>query len=383
MDSHVNVAIVGGGPVGLSLALALKDSGLKVRLLEGRVSITDGFEERSLAISHGSKLFFERFGAWPDEEAVTPIKAIHVSHRGGFGSAVLSSEEAKVPYLGYVVSYGSLLKKMSQALKTSKVEFTTSAKMVANQSTRQYAAIEFETCGEKRLITADLLAIADGGYSREESSDFRGRDYDQQAVLAYVETELPHENTAYERFTPEGPVALLPNGAGFSLVWVGNPDHARELLGLNESEFLTQLHLHFGDRLGSFNAVKNRKLVPLALKYSEKVSRQRSVMLGNAAQLLHPVAGQGLNLGIRDVADLAREILGSQKEIGLVTMLKAYEKRRTSDRMGSIFFTDFLVNLYSNDIPPLRFARGIGLASLNCLPFAKRFLMRRMMFGAA
>ena len=117
MGSHVNVAIVGGGPVGLSLALALKDSGLKVRLLEGRVSITDGFEERSLAISHGSKLFFERFGAWPDEEAVTPIKAIHVSHRGGFGSAVLSSEEAKVPYLGYVVSYGSLLKKNEPSVK--------------------------------------------------------------------------------------------------------------------------------------------------------------------------------------------------------------------------------------------------------------------------
>ncbi len=386
MTNHVDIAIVGGGPVGLTLALTLRNFGLRVQLFEANLSLINASAQRTLAISYGSRLILERCAAWPSDAELTPIQSIHVSQRGGFGSTVLTAKEVDVPALGYVVNAHALLIKMNDALQSDDISITTGAKVLTHKSTTSYGSVEFEVDGKRHDITADLIAIADGGQLQagNANDEIQEKDYHQHAVLAYVETELPHRNMAYERFTAAGPVALLPTGEGFSLVWTTDPKGAKRLLELEPEIFIRELGEWFGTRLGKFTLMRDRKRIPLKLRYVNKVAAQRTVVLGNAAQLLHPVAGQGLNLGMRDAADLAREIREKiAAGIGSNEMLCAYEKRRAADRSTNIFFTDFLVRLYSNDIPPLRIARGIGLASLSCIPSARRFLMRRMLFGAA
>jgi 2-octaprenyl-6-methoxyphenol hydroxylase len=210
----------------------------------------------------------------------------------------------------------------------------------------------------------------------------RTRDYHQTVVTTRVDCAMPHRNVAYERFTRTGPLALLPMGEQMALVWTTDAAHAQLLCELTEPAFLEQLQEAFGNRLGRFNRAGARFFYPVALRMADRIAESRVVALGNAAQTLHPVAGQGLNIGLRDAWELAAMLRDcSPAEIGTPMQLERYRQRRRLDRNGGIGFTDALVRLFSNDIAPLRLARGLGLAALGAASPAKDFVIRRMTFG--
>lgn len=417
-----DLIIVGGGPVGMALALALRGSGVSVLLLEARGVPGKTEDSRPLALSHGSRLILQRLGAWQGLPEVTPITTIHISNRGGFGRTILTAANIGVPALGYVLNHHDVFRSMHRVLRNSGTTYLTGAQVVRVETHTGAASVEFQHEGQTKRASAGLIVLADGGRLIEQMEGVTQHvhDYEQWAVVARVKSEHlpalavasadpvravagdepglkrakgarrpgkrihlhPQPGVAYERFTPDGPVALLPSGEYFALVWTISPSLAQEILGLDDAAFLMRLHAHFGDRLGKFTETGKRAGFPLALRYATPVTARRSVLIGNAAQTLHPVAGQGFNLGLRDAWELADEISASPSEVGTPAMLARYrEKRRVDSNVGRIF-TDSLVKLFSNEDPLLSSMRSLGLSALDCLPQAKRFVARRMMFGA-
>lgn len=385
MQSHVDVLIVGGGPAGMSLALALKGGGLDVVMLEAREDVTEGDDPRALALSWGTRLILQQLDAWRRVRRATPIETVHVSQRGGFGRAVLSAVEAHLPALGYVVDYPDLAAALHQAVAEEGLALLSGAEVTALAMGGQEASAEFTHRGERHHVKARLLVLADGGRSLALLPEMKQsvKDYHQCAVLARVKSERPHRNVAFERFTPFGPVALLPSGDGWAVVWTAATEEAGELMGLDDAAFLERLHDRFGDRVGRFTHAGPRFSWPLYLKQTRPVSGERLVVIGNAAQLLHPFAGQGFNLAVRDSWELADEILKTPvAEVGGSAMLKAYRRRRGWDTGGGIAFTDSVLSLFTNRIAPLQGARGLGLALLDSLPGAKPLLLNRLIYGA-
>ena len=381
---HYDLIIIGGGPVGMALALALRDSGVAALLLEARGVPEKTEDMRPLALSHGSHLILQRLGVWQALPTVTPITTIHVSNRGGFGRTVLTAGDVGVPALGYVVNHHDVFRAMHEALQGCGVDYLDGAQVTRLETSAEQGQVEFQHGGVTKLATAKLLVLADGGHlsGQVEGITQHVREYHQWAVVARIKTALPQCGVAYERFTPDGPVALLPLGEYFALVWTVSPAAAQEILGLDDAAFLTRLHDHFGDRLGNFVDASKRSGFPLALRYADPVTALRVALVGNAAQTLHPVAGQGFNLGLRDAWELADEIIASAAETGAPAMLARYRHRRQMDSGAGRVFTDSLVKLFSNDDPLLRSMRSLGLSALDCLPPVKRFVARRMMFGA-
>jgi 2-octaprenyl-6-methoxyphenol hydroxylase len=374
-----DVLIVGGGPVGVATALALRGASLRVGLVEARAPHLASTDPRPIALSHGSRLILERFGAWEAIGPATPIERIHVSQRGGFGRVELDARESRLPALGYVVDYGRLAIGLARALERGGGCDLIRARVSALEAGADTAAVNLEGEGDRRL-TARLVATADGGAL--PAAPLRTRDYQQAVVTTRVACALPHRNVAYERFTPNGPLALLPMGEGMALVWTTTPERAQLLCALPEPAFLDELQQTFGGRLGRFSHTGARSAFPVALKTVARIAESRIVALGNAAQTLHPVAGQGLNLGLRDAWELAGTVRDCElHEIGMPAHLDRYRSRRRLDRGGGIGFTDALVRLFSNDIAPLRLARGLGLAALGAAMPAKDFVIRRMTFG--
>jgi 2-octaprenyl-6-methoxyphenol hydroxylase len=365
---EVDVAIAGGGPVGCALALALSGSALSVVRIAGDVASAD----RPIALSHGSRLILERLGAW-DSVRNNPIESIHVSQQG-FGRTVMRCADYGLPALGYVTAYSELVAQL--AGRTPAV-----AETLRNWESADDKVILRLSRGEKEAgMRARLLVLADGGHNRHAR---HVRDYRQQAVVAEVTAERPRGGVAWERFTAEGPLALLPFGDRYALVWSVRPASASELLGLSDSDFLARLRKIFGGRLGNFDSVGPRSTFPLSLRQGTINPAPGVLAIGNAAQTLHPVAGQGLNLGLRDAWELAQMLLDvAKEEIGAPRFLARYVRRRRVDRYAGIGITDFLVRMFSNSFPPLGLARGAGLALLDALPTARRFLVRRMIFGA-
>ena len=379
MPESADIAIVGGGPVGSALALALRDSGLQVVLLEARVAAAG--DARPLALSYGSRLILERLGVWAAlAPTATPIRTIHVSQRGGFGRVSLAAAEAGFPELGYVVEYGRVAQVLAQAATATSAQCLTGARVTASHG-GDPARLEYESAGEQRELSAALVVVADGGAAGGEPAA-ETIDYQQSAVTARVVSERPHNNIAYERFTPQGPLALLPDGNAWALVWTTTPERARQLCAVDPATFLTELRTEFGGRAGSFTAVSARASYPLRRRRAPAAT-DHIVLIGNAAQTLHPVAGQGFNLGLRDVWELGEQIMArSELALGSRAWLDGYLTRRNWDRRGGIGFTHALVQLFSNDLLPLRLVRGTGLALLGCMPPLKNFLIRRMTFGA-
>jgi len=366
--SEVDVAIAGGGQVGCALALALSGSALSV------ARIADEFEiaERPIVLSHGTRLILERLGSW-DSVRNTPIETIHVSQQG-FGRTVMRCADYGLPALGYVTSYSELVAQLAGRTPVS-AESLRDWKSAGDEIALQLSRDENETG-----MRARLLVLADGGHNRLVR---HVRDYRQQAIVAEVTVERPRSGVAWERFTAEGPLALLPFGDRYALVWSVRPASAADLLGLSDSDFLARLREIFGGRLGNFISVGGRSTFPLSLRHGTIAPAPRVLAIGNAAQTLHPVAGQGLNLGLRDAWELAQMLLDvSKEEIGAAHFLARYVRLRRFDRFAGIGFTDFLVRVFSNSLPPLALARGAGLAMLDSLPPARHFLARRMIFGA-
>ncbi|MFP5407957.1 MAG: FAD-dependent monooxygenase [Gammaproteobacteria bacterium] len=374
-----SVLVVGAGPVGAVCALALQQQGIAAQVIEAQPEDARA-DSRTLALSHGARLILERLGVWERLEDVTPITRIHVSQRGALGVARLSADEVKVPALGYVLPYATLTAALKQALADAAVTVDYGVVVERIESAADAATLHR---ADGRSDSAPLIVVADGGRGEAAPTPKLQRDYDQMAVVCDVQTELPHTNQAYERFTPEGPAALLPQGEKYALVWTASRDAAERIVQLTDAEFLDALYRHFGGRQGLFLQAGPRKAFPLKLAYVGSEAADRVVRIGNAAQTLHPVAGQGFNIGLRDAWELAA-LCGESPidEIGSAAMLAAYARGRRVDVLGGVGFTDFLVRVFSNDIGPLRHARGLGLLALEALPPLKSFVARRMMFGA-
>ncbi len=385
-----DILIVGGGPVGATLALALAQGmqggePLAVTVLEAQGDFSAPRDARTLALSHGSRLILERIGIWQRLAEPTPITRIHVSQRGAFGRAMLGAEEAGMPALGYVLDYADLQQALHAALAQAPVDYATGTTVAEVHPDAGAPSVTAVHDGARQTRAARLLAIADGGRSLGSLPGVRreSRDYGQSAVVCQVRTERPHANLAYERFTPQGPAALLPYRDRYALVWTASPQQVEAMLAWDDATFLARLHEHFGDRQGAFVWAGRRASFPLSLKTSTPLTLARTVLIGNAAQTLHPVAGQGFNIGLRDAWELAQGILSVPRErIGDAAMLAAYAAGRRLDTGGGIFFTDLLVRGFSNDLPLLREARAAALSVLDLLPPAKNFVMRRMIFGA-
>jgi len=372
------VLIVGAGPAGAVCALALAQQGVPARVLEAQPFEARG-DTRTLALSHGARLILERVGVWDALGAVTPITRIHISQRGALGVAHLDAAELAVPALGYVLPYAELTAALKQALAGAGVAVDYGVAVERIDNGTDVATLHTSS----GVLTAPLAVVADGGRSLEAPAPRVRREYDQTAVVCDVRTELPHANRAYERFTPDGPAALLPNGDRYALVWTASTAEAGRIAALDDAAFLDALYRHFGGRQGRFLEAGPRKTFPLKLAYTGSEAGARVVRIGNAAQTLHPVAGQGFNIGLRDAFELALACADvPSDQLGNAAMLAAYARGRRADVAGGLGFTDFLVRTFSNDFPPLRHARGLGLLALEVLPPLKTFVARRMMFGA-
>ncbi len=379
-----DVVIVGAGPVGAALAVALRDADLDVVVVDARPAQGTLRADRSLALSHGARLIFERLGIWGDlvgrADALTPIIDIDISQAHGFGMARLRAGDEDLPALGYVVSYRALQEALDAALQRTRSELRYGQTVTHVGGTRSYAAV---TLGEGvDPLLARMVVVADGGGATVARLSRRRHDYHQSALIAKVWCRAPHRGVAYERFTEEGPVALLPEQDHYGLVWTAAPKKVEALLGLPDPAFLATLGERFGPRRTDFCAVADRRSFPLALEVAPSVVATRCAVIGNAAQALHPVAGQGFNLGLRDAYQLARSIIDVPRaEIGSDRMLRGYARARRADRLGGVAFTHGLLGLFANDFGWLRWPRGLALSLLDAMPPAKRLFTRAMLFG--
>lgn len=384
MDAEaVDILIAGGGPVGAALALALEGSGHSVLLAEARSADSAGArsadsaggDARAIALSYGSRLLLERLHAWPGLP-VTPIETIHISQQGGFGRTLIRAADCDLPALGYVANYDDLQQHLLAVPCSARRLF--GAKLSAFDGSKAV----LQTPQGERTFAPRLTVFADGArIADERSAPAYSKDYRQTALVAWVRTEQAHRGRAWERFTPEGPLALLPHGAGYALVWTAAPDRSARLAALDTPSFLAELRASFGERLGAFIEAGARSAFPLALRYRREETRPHSLAVGNASQTLHPVAGQGFNLGLRDAWELARQARDT-REPGSDAFIDRYRRSRVLDRRAGIRFTDSLVGLFSNSDPLLKLGRGAGLLALDLLPFARRFVARRMIYGA-
>ncbi|MBS3916713.1 MAG: FAD-dependent monooxygenase [Sulfuritalea sp.] len=372
------VAIVGGGPVGLALALHLRQAGIDCEVLDARPAGAARNDRRVLALSHGSRQILERIDAWRGI-AATPISAIHISQQGSLGRTLLRAQESGVPALGYVAEAGVLGMALTQAATSAGIPTRHETHVTQADAGADHAMLRCATSRGSEEIRARLVAWAEGAINGEVG--IVRRDYDQQAIVATVQVREPGGGVAYERFTASGPVALLPLGSRYALVWAAPATEADGLLQLDGPDFLARLNSMFSGRL-ALTAVSERAAFPLGLCYRHTPVAERSVWLGNAAQTLHPIAGQGFNLALRDVSQLVRLLRRHSFDCGDAALLARHAAARRLDRQGAIGFTDGLIRLFGVRGRMARRARGAGLLTLDLLPAARRFIAQRMIFGA-
>jgi 2-octaprenyl-6-methoxyphenol hydroxylase len=357
-EPDVDVAILGAGPVGCALALALHGAGLRVALAGRRREATPppGEAVRPIALSYASRLILERIGAW-DGLATTAIDHIHVSQAGRFGRTLISQSDLGLPALGYVAGYGE----------------------VAAHLSGRVDAADWHAAGTPPP-SAQLVVHAEG--SAGPGADAIVKDYGHNAIVTVIESERPVPHTAWERFTAEGPLALLPLGNGYGVVWSRTADAATATLALGDAAFLDALQAAFGLRAGRFRSVGARASLPLSLRYSARPAKAGELLIGNAAQMLHPVAGQGLNLGLRDAWDLARLLRAAPAgTLGSAALAARYAALRRPDTRATIRTTDLLASLYVRRDPLSAALRGAALAALDVFPPARRAFARRMIYG--
>ncbi len=391
MSVDYDVLIVGGGMVGASLACALGNRALRIAVVEPVPFSAPGqpsYDDRSVALAWGTRRVFEAIGAWDDLAAhATPIREIHVSDRGHFGAARMKAASVGYDALGYVVENRDLGRVFAARLPAlANVDLICPARLQAIETGPDTLRARLDANGETREITTCLLVGADGGQSvtrRLAGIGAETDDYGQSAVIANVSTERPHRNRAWERFTHHGPLALLPmSGDRCSLVWTVPRAQADPTLALPDEEFLAALQACFGDRLGRFTRAGARVAYPLVRVSARRHVAARLALIGNAAHTLHPVAGQGFNLGLRDVAALAEVVADAAaagEDIGAPAVLERYQRWRAADQSRVLALTDGLVRVFSNDFPPLVVARSLGMVALDLLPPLKRLMMRQTM----
>lgn len=413
-----DIAIIGGGLVGASLAVALADSPLRVVLVEAaappastpsRALVNPGqivpagaspaappaptslrsdtvsgppWDERCIALNDASQRIFDGYGVWPALRGeAAPILATHISERGRFGTARFAAAEAGLPALGYNAPLraigAALAARMAQLPNLTVLQ---PARLIALQYDAEAARLSIDTADGPRRISARLLAAADG--ARSAVRELLGiaaeqRDYAQHAIVSAVRLSRPHQGVAYERFTPDGPIALIPKPEdAASLVWTTPEPQVQTRLAWSEAEYLAQAQETFGGRLGRFTALGRRWSYPLARVMSAELTAPRTVFIGNAAQSLHPVAAQGFNLGLRDVAELAAQ-LREAADPGAPEVLAAYAERRERDRSRVSSLTDLMVRTFSNRLPFLAQARHWGLVAVELAPPLRQAVLKQ------
>ncbi|VAW74022.1 2-polyprenyl-6-methoxyphenol hydroxylase [hydrothermal vent metagenome] len=383
--------IVGGGLVGASLALALGRAGLDVTIVEShpfRINEQPNYDERSIALAQGSQRIFAGMGLWEAlRDAVCPIHTIHVSDRGHFGFTRLKREQEGVDALGYVASARLLGNALIRELdRTDKVRLLTPAQLESFRVEGEQVFATLKQDGKSLECSTRLLVAADGVQSqvREQLGiDTHQWDYGQTAVIANITPDKPHNNVAYERFTDTGPMALLPlNDNHCSLVWTLRADQVDEVMALEDEDFLARLQERFGYRLGKFVKVGARHAYPLQLLRAKQSTSKRLALIGNAVHTLHPIAGQGFNLGLRDVAALAEVVMDAQRngsDIGAAAVLQRYAEWRQTDQRRVVAFTDGMVRLFGQTLSPLIGLRNAGMLALDLCPPVKRVFGRLTM----
>lgn len=392
-----DIAICGGGLVGASLAVALDELGLSVVMLEATPAGAVGqpsFDDRTTAVSNGSRRIFEALGVWPlIEHDATAIRRIHVSDQGRFGFARLSAEEQGLKALGHVITNRTMGAALWQRLARTRVRTIAPARVVAMELRDRAQWLRYaDDEGREHTITARLVVAADGARSIARTAagvDAKTWDYEQVALVTNVLTQRFHEHVAYERFTPSGPIALLPLSDGrMGLIWTFAPEVAQAMAQCSSADFLARLQSEFGFRLGRLTRVGERQLYPLTLTRSAEHIAERLAIVGNAAQALHPIAGQGFNLGLRDAVSLAEVIADGQAETpqsfdaGDGLWLQRYAQWREGDRSNIVRFTDGLVRLFHQPFGPAKLVRNVGMLAFDLMPSAKEALAQ-LSLGAA
>ncbi|CAN7220009.1 UbiH/UbiF/VisC/COQ6 family ubiquinone biosynthesis hydroxylase [Trinickia sp. LjRoot230] len=400
-----DVAIVGAGPVGLALAAWLArrsaTANFRLALVDAREPDDATGDPRVIAVSEGSRMLLEPLGAWPAEAHA--IERIHVSERGRFGRALIERDEHGLAALGYVARYGAIVHALALAVRRSPVHWFTSTSALPPQHAPDddTVSLPIETGGVRHTLRARILVNAEGGLfglsgqapaiERSDSDSDRNsnrsgaretRDYGQTALVGTIRVSSPQPHTAWERFTHEGPIALLPMDgvrlADYALVWCMTPQQAARRAGLSDAELVAELGEAFGSRMGRFESIKGRATFPLGLAAAKALVDGRIAAIGNAAQTLHPVAGQGLNLGLRDAHALADALARAD---ATPEALAAFGRARALDRRLTIGATDSLARLFTMDLGPFSALRGLALTALEFMPPAKTALARQMMFG--
>ncbi len=386
---NYDIAIIGGGMVGATLGVALAPLGLRIALIEAiphNAAAQPSFDERTTALSNGSRRILETLGVWQDlQDLATPIAKIHVSEQGRFGFARIDAAEQGLPAMGYVVSNRALGNALWPRL-AGRAGLRVFCPAEVGEIIPGEDAVSFDVLegGEKIAIAAKLIVAADGVQSAVRSAfgvEAQVRDYAQTAVITTVLPQRFHDNVAYERFTPQGPLALLPlEGGRCTLVLTLDSATAQAALAWSDQQFLAETQRRFGFRLGRFLKAGRRVPYPLSLTRAARTSSGRCVIIGNAAQSLHPVAGMGFNLGLRDVASLAELIADRARQAGGdpgdSRLLAEYDAWRESDRRSIIAFTDGLVRVFANPLATVRHLRNLALLAFDLLPPAKAALSR-------
>ncbi|MCB1915007.1 MAG: FAD-dependent monooxygenase [Rhodocyclaceae bacterium] len=374
-----DLLIVGSGPVGTALALALRERGLDIALVDARGRGASVGDPRVLALSRGSCQTLQRLGAWQELDA-TPIRRIHVSQQGGFGRTLIDAKEVGVDALGQVVRAGELAGALDRALGNEGLTWIEGGRVAKITAGDDDVVVTLD--GERPgAVRARLVACAEGAID-ESAPGVRSRDYGQHAVITLATSERPHDHQAFERFTTGGPLALLPFGQRYAVVHTAPPDEAERLADLDDAAYIAEVERRLAGRV-RLTRVDPRMRFPLMLRYRRHPIGERTVWLGNAAQTLHPVAGQGFNLALRDVWSLAAVLSAwAADDVGQARVLDRYARQRRLDRTATIGITDALVRVFSNDRHAFATARGAGLMALDACPPLRRLLARTMMFGA-
>jgi 2-octaprenyl-6-methoxyphenol hydroxylase len=378
-------AIIGGGPVGLIFAILNHASKRKIQIFESKNRGSSNQDNKALALSNGSRLILEEIGIWDRlEKNITKIEKIHTSQVGSFGRTLLDAGEFNEESLGYIVSYGHLMAVLQEEIDCiSNVKIFYETKVTKCMDEKAMLNLSLETNKKIKNLESEFVVLADGAAEKIEGLELNKKikHFGHTAIVTKVLTEMPHRNIAYERFTPNGPIALLPNKDDkFSLVWTGPRKFIEKLEKLNQESFLLQLHESFGDRVGGF--LECEKRISFDLKQTcVEVMHSNIVALGNASQTMHPVAGQGLNTGLRDAYMLNQSLINYTKVESLEALLDEYKQSRVSERKKILNFTEMLVKGFSNDLVGLKKIRGCALSLFDIARPIKQSFVRKMSYG--
>jgi 2-octaprenyl-6-methoxyphenol hydroxylase len=385
-----DLAIVGGGLVGASLALSLAPLGMRIVLLEavapGSGDQHPSFDERTTALANGTVRAFRTLGVWTGmEREAAPIRRIHVSEQGRFGAARIDAAEQGLPALGYVVANRVIGAALWAGLaRQPAVRVIAPARVTGSELRDDVRLVQYAVDGEAHSLSAHLVVAADGVHSVIRDQSGIGADhieYEQTALTAVLVAHRFHDHVAYERFTADGPIAILPLTDGrCGMVWTRKPSDIERLLAIDDDAFLQEFQAAFGFRLGRFLRVGQRASYPLTLSRAERHIAPRLAVVGAAAQGLHPIAGQGFNLGLRDAMSLAEVIadhrVAGQRDPGVAAVLEDYADWREADRRRIVQFTDGLVRIFATPLGLMRSLRSIGLLAFDVFPPAKSALAR-------